>query len=128
MALTSTEVADILGLTSASAKYPQIVALLPYITVQINDYCGGGFSRQVKEESITFAVASSTSVKQLKQYPVVKGSVFITSSNRGTYFYGDTQFGDVPAPRYYIPSTYARDYECDYSTGGIYIPSTESRI
>lgn len=128
MALTSTEVADIIGMTTANAKYPQVVALLPYITAQINDYCAGGFSRQVKEESITFASALSTGMKQIGKYPIVKGSVWVESTTRGTYYYGDTQFGDNANPRYYLPSTYTRDFEIEYSTGGIYIPTTESRI
>src|SRR5512133_563427 len=113
MAITSTEVADILGMTTADAKYAQVVALLPYIQVQINDYCGGGFSRQVKEESVTFTLASSTSVKQLDHYPIVKGTVHAASTDRGQYFYGDTQFGTIAVPEYYIPSTYVRDYEVD---------------
>jgi hypothetical protein len=128
MAITSTEVADILGLTTASAKITQIEALLPYIQVQINDYCGGGFSRQVKEETVTFAAASSTGVKQITKYPVVKDTVYVTSTDRSSYFFGDTQFGTVANPCYYIPSTYIRDYEVEYSTGGIYIPTTDSRI
>jgi hypothetical protein len=128
MAITSTEVADILGMTTADAKYARVVALLPYIQVQINDYCGGGFSRQVKEETVTFAAASSTGVKQVVKYPIVKDTVYVTSTNRGTYYFGDTQFGNVANPRYYIPSTYTRDYEVEYSTGGIYIPTTDSRI
>lgn len=125
MALTSTEVAEILGITTASTKYTTVEKLLPYITVQINDYCGGGFSRQVKEESITF---SSTTTRQLGSYPIVKGSVYVTSTDRGSYFFGDTQFGGIPSPTYYIPSTYVRDYEISYTTGGICRPTTDSQI
>lgn len=128
MAITSTEVADILGMTTADSKYPQVSALLPYIEVQINDYCGGGFSRQVKEESVTFTLSGTSGVQQLDHYPIVKGTVYVTSTDRGTYYYGDTQFGNVPVPEYYIPSTYVRDYECEYSTGGIYLPSSDSQI
>ena len=125
MAITSTEVAEILGFTTASVKQAQVEALLPYIAVQINDYCGGSFSRQVKEEPITF---TSTTKKQVTNYPIVKGSVFITSTDRGTRYYGDTQFGTVVSPTYYIPSTNVRDYDVDYSTGGIWIPTTDSQI
>ena len=125
MAITSTEVADILGMTTVDTRYSQVVALLPYIIVQINDYCGGGFSRQVKEESISF---TSTTTRQLSNYPVVRGSVYVTSTDRGTYFYGDTQFGKVPLPSYYLPSTYVRDYDMSYTTGGINRPSTDSQI
>ncbi len=128
MAITSTEVADILGMTTADSKYPQVVALLPYMIGQINDYCGGGFSRQVKEEEVTFTIAASSGVMQLGHYPLVRETVYVTSTNRATYFYGDTQFGTVAAPEYYIPSTEVRDYECDYSTGGFYIPTTQSHI
>jgi len=125
MAITSTEVAEILGFTTASGKQAQVEALLPYITVQINDYCGGTFSRQVKEESITF---TSTTKKQVTNYPIVKGSVYITSTDRGTRYNGDTQFGSVVSPTYYIPSTYVRDYDVDYSTGGLWISTTDSQI
>src|SRR5512133_2789415 len=121
MAITSTEVADILGMTTADAKYAQVVALLPYIQVQINDYCGGGFSRQVKEETVTFTAAgtSSSGLQQLTKYPVVKETVYVTSTARDTYYYGDTQYGNIPTPTYYIPSTEVRDYEVEYSTGAI---------
>jgi hypothetical protein len=115
-------------MTTADAKYSQVVTLLPYIQVQINDYCGGGFSRQVKEEAVTFAAASSTGMKQIVKYPIVKDTVYITSTDRGTYYFGDTQFGVIANPHYYLPSTYIRDYEVEYSTGGIYIPTTDSRI
>jgi hypothetical protein len=128
MAITSTEVAEILGMTTADTKYTTVSALLPYITVQVNDYCGGGFSRQVKEEEVTFTTAGSSGVQQLVHYPVVKNSVNVTSTDRNSYFYGDTQFGDLAAPTYYIPSTEVRDYEVEYSTGGVYLPTTDSEI
>ena len=48
MSLTSTEVADMLGLTSASGSYSRIVALLPSITYSINEYCKGTVAHQVK--------------------------------------------------------------------------------
>lgn len=121
MAITSTEVAELLDITTANSKYDQISYVLPYIIVQVNDYCNGGFSRQVKEEQVT--TAATTTSRQITNYPIVKGTVYVTSTDRGTYYYGDTQYGNVPIPDYYIPSTYARDYDILYSTGG-FISST----
>ena len=124
MALTSTEVVAMLGVTTTDSRITQIETVLPYITRYINDYCNGFFSRQVKEEEITFTSATTTTPQQLDHYPVIEKSVYVTSTNRGTYFYGDTQFGQVPVPSYYIPSTDVEDYALDYSTGGIFIKNT----
>ena len=128
MAITSSEVAEILGFTTASVKITQIEAILPYMQVYVNDYCGGVFSRQIKEESVTFTAAATAGAKQLTGYPIVRGSVRVESTARSEEFYGDTQFGEVPSPTYYIPSTYVRDFEIEYSTGAIYIPTTDSQI
>lgn len=128
MAITSTEAAELLGWSTADGRYTQLGYVLPYIEKTINDYCNGGFARQVKEEEETVTATSSTGVNQLAKYPVIRGTVYVTSTDRGTYYYGDTQFGDLGVPEYYIPSTYVRDYEVDYSTGGFFVPSSNSQI
>lgn len=122
MAITSTEIANMLGMTTLESRYTQVETLLPFILIQINDYCAGGFSRQIKEEEVT--TAATTTSRQLTNYPVVKGSVFVTSTDRGDVYYGDTQYGDLPVPDYYIPSTYIRDFDIGYTTGGFVTNTT----
>ena len=126
--ITTLEVCDMLGMTTASAKYAQVSALLPLITVQINDYCNGAFSHQVKEELITFSAIGSSGYKSLVSQPVIPGSVYVTSTARDTAYYGDCMNTQIAYPRINIPSTYVEDYRMDYESGRIYVPTTDSQI
>ena len=127
MSLTVTEVKDLLEITSTSHDNV-IAAMLPLITLQINDYCGGAFSHQIKEEEITFTSAGASGYQILDYNPIVRNSVTVTSTDRGTPFYGDAYFHDIPQVTYPIPSTYVEDYRIDYEGGRIYVPSTFSQI
>ncbi len=127
MSLTVTEVKDILEITSTSHD-TVIAALLPLVTISINDYCGGAFSHKVKEESVTFTSAGASGYKTLSYNPVIRNSVQVTSTDRGTPYYGDAYFTDVPQVTYPIPSTYVEDYKIDYEGGRIWVPTTFSQI
>lgn len=126
--ITTLEVCDMLGMTTASAKYSQVAALLPLITVQINDYCNGAFSHQVKEETVTFSAIGSSGYRTLTNQPVIPGSVYVTSTARSVAYYGDCMNTQIAYPRINIPSTYVEDYRMDYESGRIYVPTTDSQI
>ena len=125
--LTVAEVKDIMEITSTSHD-TAIAALLPLVSLGINDYCGGAFSHQVKEEELTFTKIGSSGYQSLDYKPVIRNSVYVTSTDRGTPYYGDARFTDLPIPTYPIPSTYVEDYKLDYEGGRMYIPTTDSQI
>ncbi len=127
MSLTVAEVKDILEITS-TAHDTAIAALLPLVTIGINEYCGGAFSHQVKEEFVTFSTISSTGHITLTHNPVIRNSVVVTSTDRGTVYKGDAFLTDLPSVTYAIPSTYVEDYKLDYEGGRIWIPTTDSQI
>jgi hypothetical protein len=127
MSLTVAEVKDLLEISSTGHD-TAIAALLPLVTAQINEYCGGAFSHQVKEEEVTFTVIGSSGYQSLDYNPVVRGSVYCTSTDRGTVYYGDATRTDLPIPSYLISSTNVEDYRLDYEGGRIYITSTDSQI
>ena len=127
MSLTVTEVKDLLEITSTSHD-SVIAAMLPLITLQINEYCGGAFSHQIKEELVTFTAIGSSGYQTLVHNPVIRNSVTVTSTARETPYYGDAYFHDIPQVTYPIPSTYVEDYRIDYEGGRIYIETTDSQI
>ena len=127
MSLTVAEVKDLMEISSTSHD-TVIAALLPLVTLGINEYCGGCFSHQVKEESVTFTAAGTTNYQSLTHNPVVRNTVVVTSTDRGTQYYGDAFMSDVPQVTYPIPSTYVEDYVLDYEGGRIHVPSTFSQI
>ncbi|HRZ15881.1 MAG TPA: hypothetical protein P5110_10265 [Candidatus Omnitrophota bacterium] len=126
--ITTLEVCDMLGMTTASAKYSQVSALLPLITVQIDDYCNGAFSHQVKEEPVTFSDIGSSGYQTLSYQPLIRNTVYVTSTARDTAYYGDCMNTRIAYPRINIPSTYVEDYRLDYESGRIYVPTTDSQI
>jgi len=127
MSLTVAEVKDLLEITSTSHD-TAIAALLPLVTVGINEYCGGAFSHQVKEEEVTFTYVKSSGARPLAHNPVVRGSVYVTSTARDEIYYGDATNTDLPLPKYLISSTNVEDYVLDYEGGRIYVPTTDSQI
>jgi len=127
MSLTVTEVKDIQEITSTNHD-TAIAALLPLVTLGINEYCGGAFSHQVKEETITFTSAGASGYQTLSHNPIIRNSVFVTSTDRGVPYHGDAFLTDVPQATYPMPSTYVEDYRLDYEGGRIYVPTTFSQI
>lgn len=127
MSLTVAEVKDLLEISSTGHD-TAIAALLPLVTIGINEYCGGAFSHQVKEETVTFTAIGSSGYQTLTHNPIVRGSVYITSTDRGTLYYGDATNTDLPLPSYLISSTNVEDYVLDYEGGRVYVPSSDSQI
>ena len=125
--LTVAEVKDILEISSTDHD-TVIAALLPLVTLQINDYCGGAFSHQVKEEEQTFTIVGSSGYKSLTRNPVIRNTVNVTSTDRSYLYYGDSFLSEVPQVTYPIPSTDIEEYKLDYEGGRIYIPTSDSRI
>ena len=128
MTLTSTEVAEMLGWSTAHARYTQVVALLPSVTYSIDEYTKGAFSRQVKEQAVTFSAAGSSASTDLGHEYVIRGSVMVSSTNRAYTYYGDCMNTRLPNPRARIPSTEIEEYAVDYENGEIWAASTEGRL
>jgi hypothetical protein len=128
MTITSTEVADILGMTTNDSRYPLVTALLPSVCMQVNTYCNNGFARQVKEEPSTFSAAGTSGGKTLEHQLVIRHSVFVTSTDLMFQYWGDDDYTAIPYPRINIPSTYVREYSMDYENGVLYLPSTTNGI
>jgi hypothetical protein len=127
MSLTVAEVKDILEITSTGHD-TAIAALLPLVTAGINEYCGGCFSHQVKEEAVIVSAIGSSGAHTLDHCPVIRNSLYVSSTDQGTRYYGDAYFTDKPIPTYAISSTNIEEYKLDYEGGRIYVPTTESRI
>ena len=127
MSLTVAEVKDLLEITSTSHD-TAIAALLPLVTVQINEYCGGAFSHQVKEETTAVTAIGSSGAQTLDHNPIIRNSVCVTSTDRGTMYSGDAYFTDLPIPTYAISSTNIEEYKLDYEGGRIWVPSSDSQI
>lgn len=128
MSLTVAEVKDLLEISSTGHD-TAIAALLPLVTVQINDYCGGAFSHQVKEEEVTFTAVGSTNTKTLTHNPVIRKSVYVTSTDRGTVYIGDAGACELPIPSYLLRgTTNIEEYALDYEGGRIYIPTSDSSL
>ena len=125
--LTVAEVKDIMEISSTSHD-TAIAALLPLVSLGINDYCGGAFSHQVKEEEKTFTTVGASGYQSLAHNPVIRNSVYITSTDRSVPYYGDVLHSDLPIPTYPIPSTYVEEYKMDYEGGRVYVPTSDSRI
>ena len=127
MSLTVAEVKDLLEITSTGHD-TAIAALLPLVTVGINEYCGGAFSHQVKEQAVKFTAIGSSGAYALNNAPIIRNSVCVTTTDTGTYYHGDAYFTDLPIPTYAISSTNIEEYKLDYEGGRIYVPTSDSRI
>jgi hypothetical protein len=130
MTLTALEAITILGWTPADdTKSHQVVVLLPLITDQINEYCNGGFSHQVKEQLVSFSGAGSSNSALLGHTNIIRNSLYVTSTGRNFIYYGDCMGTGYPNPHYAIPSTEIEEYKVDYDTGNIWAASSsEGRL